>query len=296
MNRAHFIIEQSLNYIENNIKEKLSLADLADHAGVSKYHLDRIFTAITGESLMGYATSRKLSTSIVDLLKTKMKIIDIAFEYGFDYEQSYIRSFKKLFGQTPMRIRMNGESIKVQEKIDLNEIVSIDDAITYRPFFVVKPGFQLIGKRYIVPEDQDHIMPNRVGREFFSREKEKIRNAVHPNVYIGYVELMPVTNGYIYIPSIQVKPGTVPPDGTVGFSIPTYTYAVFRFVGFFHPDQINVKHFAHLLDYMYKKWIIQAGYKIAAPFRFEYIDFTLAKEDYCELDLYQPICLSDRPS
>jgi AraC family transcriptional regulator len=41
-----------------------------------------------------------------------MNIVDIAIEYGFDYEQSYIRSFKREFGITPGSLRKNGQIVK----------------------------------------------------------------------------------------------------------------------------------------------------------------------------------------
>jgi AraC family transcriptional regulator len=40
---------------------------------------------------------------------------------------------------------------------------------------------------------------------------------------------------------------------------------------------------------MYTKWIIQASYDFAAQFRLENIDNNLAKDDYCKIDIYQPI-------
>ncbi|MBP2630601.1 MAG: transcriptional regulator with only domain, AraC family, partial [Firmicutes bacterium] len=79
-----------LRYIEENLYKKFSLDDIAMHCGMSKYHLHRMFKSLTGESLMEYVQSRKLSSSISELKDTSRRIIDIAMDYGFDYEQSYI--------------------------------------------------------------------------------------------------------------------------------------------------------------------------------------------------------------
>jgi AraC family transcriptional regulator len=75
-----------------------------------------------------------------------------------------------------------------------------------------------------------------------------------------------------------------------------HKYAVFRFIGFFSPEQVNSGHFYHLLEYMYTKWIIQASYDFAAQFRLENIDNNLAKGDYCKIDIYQPIKELDNTS
>jgi len=39
------------------------------------------------------------------MLKTNLNVLDIAMIYGFEYEQSYIRSFKRKFGVTPGELR-----------------------------------------------------------------------------------------------------------------------------------------------------------------------------------------------
>ena len=80
------IVAACVNYIEDNIYMKITLDDIAGQAGISKYHLHRMFKSLTGESLMDYVHSRKLSASINELIHTNMRIIDIALEYGFDYE------------------------------------------------------------------------------------------------------------------------------------------------------------------------------------------------------------------
>ncbi len=291
MNKAQLIIEKSLTYVENHLKEKIVLEDIALNVGVSKYHLHRLFKSLTGETIISYATSRKLTSSIRELLATDLRIIDIAHEYGFEYEQSYIRAFQKEYGCTPLKIRNSGEAVPIKEKIMINEILSVEEAITYRPFFVMKPAFQLVGIRHEIPLGSDYLIPNKVGREFFYQHRPLIQNIVNPDVYFGYVNWRQEKNsGYtIYVPSVQVEKVHDIPNGMTVISIPDNKYVVFRFVGFFHPEQVNIKHFEHLLEYMYSKWITQAGYDIAECFHLERIDNNIAKDDYCEVDLYQPI-------
>ena len=74
-----------------------------------------------------------------------------------------------------------------------------------------------------------------------------------------------------------------------GIAIPAHKYVIFHFVGFFSPDDINGRQIGRLLVHMYSKWIFKSGYKFADTFRFEYINNKLCKDNYCELDIYQPI-------
>ena len=133
------IVAACVNYIEDNIYTKITLDDIAGQAGISKYHLHRMFKSLTGESLMDYVHSRKLSASINELIHTNMRIIDIALEYGFDYEQSYIRAFRKKFGHTPLKVRVENLSFIITEKLNVHDILSVNNSIIYKPFFVYKP-------------------------------------------------------------------------------------------------------------------------------------------------------------
>jgi AraC-like DNA-binding protein len=107
------LLESVLIEIERNLKGYISDFVLADKFSLSKGHLCRLFRLAFGRPLGAYIRSRKLSASIEDLLNTDMNIIDIGSEYGFDYEQSYIRAFKREFGITPGGLRKNGQIVKI---------------------------------------------------------------------------------------------------------------------------------------------------------------------------------------
>lgn len=285
-------IVSAIEYIEKNLYKKITLDDLADYTGVSKYYLHRIFKSLTGESIIDYAQGRKLTSSINELLNTNMRIIDIALNYGFDYEQSYIRAFKKFFGHTPLKLRSDKVSLSliIKEKINTNDILSFENSITYNPQFVFKQKFNLIGIKHKILSKSGDRTANAFGREFFYNQKSKIRNLVNPEVYFGYTDWSENDRGIIYyIPSTQVSSLEDIPDGMTGLSIPSHKYVVFKFVGFFRPDDINGRHVGRILVQMYSRWIFKSGYKFADTFRFEYIDNSMSKDNYCELYVYQPI-------
>lgn len=283
-------LEQCFNYIESNINDKISLDDISIYAGVSKYYLHRMFKSLTGETIMDYVQSRKLTSSINELIGTKMRIIDIALEYGFDHEQSYIRAFRKKFGYTPQKVRHDQISIGIKEKININDIIAINNSVTYRPFYVFKQKFDIVGIQHKILSKSGDNIANIHGQNFFYNNKFKIANALNPQVYIGYTNWKGYDEGYIYyMPSVQVSDLTEIPEGMTGISIPAHKYVVFRFVGFFHPDKIKGRQVGRLLVHLYRKWITNSGFKSADQFRFEYVDTSLSNDNYCELDIYQPI-------
>lgn len=290
MNVTRKIIEDVITFIEDNLKSKIKLDDIAVNCNISKYHLHRLFKSLTGENLMDYVIARKMSSSVEDLLSSDFRIIDIANEYGFDYEQNYIRSFKKAFNRTPLKVRNTIQGVRVKEKISIDEILAAGNAITYKPQFIVKPAFQITGTKHKMLLIDDATKANRLGRKFFYEEKNNIINIINPNIYIGYTDWSSNQYGYnYYIPSAITSKDKTVPEGMVSLLIPNHKYVVFRFTGFFAPDDVTRSHIGALLTYMYEKWIFQAGYEFADAFRFEYMDGNIVKDDYCELDIYQPI-------
>jgi AraC family transcriptional regulator len=290
MNATSKIIEEAIIFIEDNIKSKIKLDDIALNCNVSKYHLHRLFKALTGKSLMDYVTSRKLSASVEELLNSNFRIIDIANEYGFDYEQNYIRSFKKVFNQTPLKARNTMQGVRVTEKLSIDEILSVGDAVVSKPQFIIKPAFHITGVKHKMLFSDDIAKANAFGRKFFYNEKNNISNVTKSHIYIGYTDWSTNHYGYnYYIPSVITNKNNIVPEGMVSLLIPNHKYVVFKFIGFFTPDDITVKHIGSILNYMYEKWTYQAGYEFTDTFRFEYIDNSISKDDYCELDIYQPV-------
>lgn len=85
------MIHNLIQLIEEDIHENIDLDMLARETGFSKYYIDRLFKALTGQPLMNYVRGRRLTRSLDDLANTRLNMIDIAQEYQFSYEQTYIR-------------------------------------------------------------------------------------------------------------------------------------------------------------------------------------------------------------
>lgn len=107
------LLKNLLSAIENNIKEDITSNILAAEHSLSVGHLERLFKQAFNSTLGSYIRSRKLAASFNDLLKTNENIMEIALEYNFEFEQSYIRSFKREFGITPGNFRKTGRIINI---------------------------------------------------------------------------------------------------------------------------------------------------------------------------------------
>jgi AraC-like DNA-binding protein/ribosomal protein S18 acetylase RimI-like enzyme len=101
--RVELLVEQ----VEENIYKRKRVKDISTMNNISDYHLQRVFKSTFGIPIGRYVRGRALSSSLGLLINSDMRIIDIAIEYGFEYEQTYIRAFKKQFGITPGEYRNN---------------------------------------------------------------------------------------------------------------------------------------------------------------------------------------------
>jgi AraC family transcriptional regulator len=99
------LLENIKSEIDKNLCGDINTEILAKKYTLSEGHLRRLFRYAYNRTIANYIRSRKLTVSLNDLLKSNITIIDIAMKYGFDYEQSYIRAFKREFGITPGGLR-----------------------------------------------------------------------------------------------------------------------------------------------------------------------------------------------
>ena len=99
-------IHKVQDYIESNIDSSLSIEELADVAGFSKYHFHRIFKGIVDEPLSRYVNRLKLERA-TNLLtyRSDMTITDIAYHFGFTDSAVFSRTFKNYYGVSPSQYR-----------------------------------------------------------------------------------------------------------------------------------------------------------------------------------------------
>lgn len=88
-------------YIDEHIKEKITLADLARHSNYSPWHVHRLFQEVLSITPSDYIRKLKLSKSALKLRDTNTKIIDIAYAFGYDSVDGYQRAFYREFHVNP---------------------------------------------------------------------------------------------------------------------------------------------------------------------------------------------------
>ncbi len=95
-------IHKVQDYIEQHIGESMSIEDLANAAGFSKYHFSRIFQGVLQESPAQYVYRIRMEYAMFLLAhRTDKKMTDIAFELGFTDSAVFSRAFKNFSGISP---------------------------------------------------------------------------------------------------------------------------------------------------------------------------------------------------
>ncbi|QLY78625.1 helix-turn-helix transcriptional regulator [Clostridium intestinale] len=98
-------IKKSIEYIEDNLDNKIELKELADKAFLSKYHFHRVFHSVVGEPVAEYIRKRRLKEAASELITTDNKIVDIALKYQFSSQEAFTKAFKRIYGVPPREFR-----------------------------------------------------------------------------------------------------------------------------------------------------------------------------------------------
>ncbi len=93
------------DYISVNCTENLSLDDMADLSGFSKFHFSRLFKQFSGQTFYQYLSRKRIEHAELLLAKQELTVTDVASDSGFESQSAFIRMFKQVKGMTPTQFR-----------------------------------------------------------------------------------------------------------------------------------------------------------------------------------------------
>ncbi|BAY81710.1 AraC family transcriptional regulator [Calothrix parasitica NIES-267] len=98
-------LQQVKDFIEDNLAESLTIADIAAVVHMSQFHFARVFKAAIGESPHRYVTQRRMERAKILLEVTKFPVVEIAYRVGFNNPSHFTSQFRKYMGMTPKKYR-----------------------------------------------------------------------------------------------------------------------------------------------------------------------------------------------
>ena len=284
------LLESVLTNIENGLKENISVDSIACKFDLSTRHLQRLFGFAFNQSLGSYIRSRKLAASIDDLLNTNLNIMDIALDYNFEYEASYIRSFRREYGITPGDLRKTGKILSITPPLQLFNSQKYPNGIMFGPEIVVVPQFHVIGKKCKMPFHETLVISTPAMTHFFYNERMNIPNAINPNVFFNICSSGGADADYFYImPSVQVKTLDTIPEGYDCYTFPTSLCINFRFINnIFGKTNMYIADdmFKAIDDFMDNK---DQEYFLNGSVTFDKIDLSDENENYSQWEWFAPV-------
>lgn len=94
-------LRRAVAYIHDNLASDLSLAALADEAGMSPFHFSRAFKRATGKSPLQFVLTERSSLAKLLLRTTALTVAEIAHRIGYGDVSRFGKHFKRQFGVSP---------------------------------------------------------------------------------------------------------------------------------------------------------------------------------------------------
>jgi len=119
-------VQPVIAFAAAHLDEDLSLEALAGQAGLSAFHLHRVFSAAAGETPKQFTLRLRLARASAMLLTTSDSVLDIALECGFQSHEAFCRAFRRRFRMTPSVYRTRGFAggINVDEAMEHAGVVN----------------------------------------------------------------------------------------------------------------------------------------------------------------------------
>ncbi len=291
-------IQKVQDFIEQNYGKSMSVEELANVAGFSKYHFNRIFKSVMDESLLQYVNRIRMENALFILAhRQDYSMTDVAYELGFGDSATFSRAFKSYYGISPLAYRKK-YSTNCKENLFLSEY---NKAVKKKKW--VEAPFTDTGQiRIETVESKDIVYIRHVGtykslgrvfakwmQELFRRaHKQKLLVAGENDFLVMYHDNPEFGKEEHFRTSLclTVPKGCVAKeDGKLGVSkLEGGLYAIGHY-------EIVPGQFEDAWDHMYRNWLMLSGYvpRNACPFEVYLNNPKEDKSNLIKVDIYVPI-------
>ena len=266
-------IQSVIDYIENNLQSNLSNAELAGIAGYSEYHFLRIFKDIVHLTPADYIRKRRITEIVRCMEKEGRPISDIAFEYGFNSKENFVRAFKAEHHILPTEYKAWKNSLKLYERMELEPTnFHVDAKLS------VMDSFKLV----VYPSDES-FAPNFWNKYNVNQWSKKLSGGITVEDY-GVSFWNPETHKLDYYIGIREEEAKGDLSETITLSIEGGFYAIFRTPRALHINFVNTIH--KTWEYIARVWLPENGYVRTGGYELE--SYVEESREFSEI-IYIPI-------
>ncbi len=229
-------LNAAMDYIEANLCAEFDPDKTAGIACISADSFARFFSYMTGMTLTEYIRRRRLTRAAEDLLDTRIPIVEIAVQYGYDSAAAFSRAFAKQHGITPSLYRKEGGSLKVYSPASFH--ITIQGAkemdfriITREDTVVYGVSKQYEGQGYRTREELRHSMWasdfDDVPGQLCAGEWNQPGNTAYDGVWYGIWQdgKYMIARERDYVKTEEVETGMIPGGTYAAFSTECGTVA-----------------------------------------------------------------------
>ena len=266
-------IKKTVDYIEKNLRQDIDLAACAKISGYSQYHFLRLFKYVTGLTPADYIRKRRISEIAKEIVKGNDYISELAFQYGFNSKENFIRAFKSEHHILPTEYKAAENSLKLYERIVFE---STDFFVT--PKILTIPDLHLT----VYKSDEDYT-PHFWNKYNAKKLSQKLSGGIVVRDY-GVCVCNVKDNKLDYYIGIETQNANGDTSNTKELTINGGLYALFSTPPSTQSDFVNTIH--KTWCYITNKWLQQSEYIYNGGYQFEcYIEQSRV---YSE-DIYIPI-------
>ncbi|NFI93386.1 AraC family transcriptional regulator [Clostridium botulinum] len=270
-------MNKAVEYIEDNITEKLDIEKVAKIALSSPFHFQRMYHVITGVTIAEYVRRRRLTLAAQDIISGE-KIINVAYTYGYETPEAFTKAFRRMYGMSPSAAREPEANLKAYPKLSFHISIKGDKDMNYK--IVEKESFRVVGKQTRI---------TMVDGENFEQVPEFWNNCMKDGSYnwicskVGKLGVLGICKDFgkdefNYMIGVEEIKDSIP-KGYVSATIPAATWAIFESSGAL-PDAIQ-----DLTRRIFTEWLPSTGYEHACAPELEiYPEGDIYSSDYkCEI-------------
>lgn len=231
------------------------MKDVAREAFISEFHFHRIFKSLTGETVKEFLLRLKLERAAIRLKHSKDDIGQIAFDHGYENQETFTRAFKKYFQLPPQDYRNTIQEIINKKQLDYyTKEPHLAHLQIEEPSIRILPDIRLAYIRHTGSYDMVAGSFQRLmlwaATQFILKLKPTTLGIVHDNPDLTDEEK-------IRFDACVIVNKEIKPKGEIGYkTIAGGKFAIFRYKGAYD-------NFYTVYDYIYNVCLFEKGWTLA---------------------------------
>ncbi|MDK2808485.1 MAG: AraC family transcriptional regulator [Clostridiales bacterium] len=272
-------LKEAIAYIEDHLESDCSVEKVANAVHISPFYFQKAFKMITGYTIGEYVRNRRLYLAALALVQSDVKVIDLAFRFGYDTPESFTKAFGRFHGLSPIQLRETPYMLKPYLPLRVQISIIGGDQLDVR--IEKLPAFSVMGmeRRFSYEKAFDEIPI------FWQEWRQKWSQSLPIGKYGVSVEDETIGKEFSYLIA-----GDYVADIKVDMSewniteIPAFQWAKFRCIGPM-PEALQA-----LNRRIFNEWLPNNGrYEIAAGYNIELYSMGDTSDTNYESEIWIPV-------